>query len=113
MNQIPSPPSDTPDKPDRYTNLVNDQTGPSARDRTFYLNLGVLRFGTNDKIQGAAILLAIFILIAYILILLVSINSIHSEITDSILDKAVAGLWNVFLLAIGVALGRGINSQHS
>jgi hypothetical protein len=112
MTQIPSPPSDTPDKPDIYTSRATDQTGPTAKDRIFYLNFGILRFGTNDKIQGAAILFAILIFISYIGVVLYSISINQNDLKASVLDKALSALWNGFLLTIGVALGRGMNNHN-
>jgi hypothetical protein len=109
--QIPSPPNDTPDKPDSYTKLFSDQTGPEASGRTFYLNVGILRYGTSDKIQGAAILLALFILIFYLIVLTFSIFGSITVFNQTIIEKTLSALWNGFWLALGVAFGRGVNNH--
>lgn len=79
-----------------------DYTGPSANDRVLYINLGFIKYGTTDKLQGAALFLSI------ILLFFVCVALILGFWMDSAWAKeAIAWLGTPLLLVIGVAVGRG------
>lgn len=79
-----------------------DYTADNAPRRSFYINLKILKFGTPDIIQGAAITLSIFLLIAIMVLgVLVTILPNRAGHGMDILSYLLAA-------AIGVAIGRNI-----
>jgi len=80
----------------------DDYTSDRASERVFYVNLGIVRYGTSDKLQGAALLLAI------VLLPLIFICILIGFFWDQTWAKeALNWLGTPFLLVIGVAVGRG------
>jgi len=77
-------------------------TGDSADERILFINLGIFRYGTDDKIQAAAIFLSIvlLIIIAFVIFGAQGQGSVWN-------DKVFAWLTGAFLFVSGVALGKG------
>ena len=100
------PPPETSNVPDRETKLgLPDHTGTGSADgRVMHINLGFLKFGTDDKAQAVA-----FILTTLMLLLLGAI-SIWGQDTEqtkafaSLLEKAV-------LITIGVSVGQAVGRK--
>jgi hypothetical protein len=92
----------TKDKPEDYT-------GPEAGERTFYLNFYFIRFGTKDKIQGAAITLSVLLLLVIATVIIIgAFNSTNA----SWLEKSLTWLGSTFVFLAGVAVGRaGVDGQ--
>ncbi len=70
--------------------------------RVFYINLGLIRFGTRDHIQGAAFFLGFFLLVFALLTFVVDLVLTDSEFTKEML----AWIDTPLMLTIGVAIGR-------
>lgn len=79
-----------------------DYTGPSAPNRALFINLYFLKFGSDDKIQGAAIFVCICLTILIILVLMINTIKESSALTTAVLDW----IKSPFLLALGAAVGR-------
>lgn len=79
-----------------------DYTGKDAPERVFHFNLGFLKFGTSDKIQGAAVLLSILILIVICGVFAAGL----SNSSNPWIEKAFGWLSSAFLFVVGVAVGR-------
>ena len=102
MTILPPPPQDP--SPDETTKLglPDDQTGPKAQGRVFYINLGLVRYGSTDKAHGAAVLLSLllFLLLASVLLLTVYFPE------NALLERIFDWLSGAFLVIAGVAIGR-------
>ncbi|MEO0484766.1 MAG: hypothetical protein AAF092_02505 [Pseudomonadota bacterium] len=100
---IKPPPPQQP-LPDAKTKLglPDDQTGKEAKGRIFFINLGLVRYGSTDKAHGAAVFLSLllFVLLCALLILMV----VYPE-NDS-LGRFFDWLSGAFLVIAGVAIGR-------
>ena len=82
-----------------------DYTAETAPNRTFFLNLKILRFGTPDALQGAAILIAV-------LMLPMGLAAFIAGFWDAQWAKeGLAWLASPFSLAVGVAVGRAERSN--
>jgi membrane-associated PAP2 superfamily phosphatase len=97
----PSPenvkPKDTPD----------DYTGPAASNRVLWINLWFLKYGTNDKFQGAAIFFALIVVVLIAVSLLIGCFCPEKQIW---LDKHMSWLQWIFTFTIGIAIGKSINN---
>ncbi|MCY4305992.1 MAG: hypothetical protein OXC62_14625 [Aestuariivita sp.] len=104
--QVPSENiENNPNEPDSNTEKVSrDWTDSYSNvpDRAFYINTGILRYGTSDKVHGSSIVLSIFLLG---IILLVIIIGLFSENTTW-LESVFTWLGSAFLFVAGVAVGR-------
>jgi len=81
---------------------MRDYTGDSAADRVFYVNLVILKYGTNDKVHAAALILSMVLLIATI-----GIYAAGFFVTDTTwAERAAQWLGSAFLFVAGVALGK-------
>jgi len=85
-----------------------DYTGENASERYLFLNFGFLKYGTNDKFQGAAILFALFI---FILIIISIIMGFVFPSACGWSEKCLGWLQNTFILIIGVAIGKSLNGS--
>jgi hypothetical protein len=85
----------------------SDYTGPDAPERVFHFNLKFIRFGTSDKIQGAAVLLSILLLLV---IAGVIVAGLYNP-TSPWIDKVFGWLSAAFLFVVGVAVGRSGNQN--
>lgn len=79
-----------------------DYTGREAPERVFHFNLYFLKFGTSDRIQGAAVLLSILLLIVICGVIIGGI----SRPDNPWVEKAFGWLSSAFLFVVGVAVGR-------
>lgn len=79
-----------------------DYTGPDAAERVLHINLGFLRFGTTDKLQGAA--LVVLMLLFPILILVVILGMFPAS--NAWADRIFGWIGPVIVLVSGVAVGR-------
>lgn len=84
---------------------LSDYTGDSASDRTFFINFYFMKFGTTDRIQGAAVMFSLFLLLLIFLTIFLGAGSSNKE-QMAWLDQAFRWLGSAFLFAIGIALGR-------
>lgn len=71
----------------------------NASDRVLYINIGFFKYGTNDKAHGAAVVLALIILV---LMAVLYIWGGYIELKEKLL------IWagNAFLFVAGVAVGK-------
>lgn len=98
--QIPPPSENISTKPDEYTRKSPDMTGDHAENRVLFFNCGFFRFGTDDKVYAASIILSIFILGALFLVCLMMLSG-----NQDLKDIAVL-LVSAFTGTSGYALGR-------
>ncbi len=99
--QIPKPKNTSP-VPDEATKKgVNDYTGSSgARDRVLRINLGVLKYGTDDKTHAAAIVLSMMIFMVIIGVLIFGEGNDWTK-------EVFRWLGGAFLFVAGIAIGKG------
>jgi len=88
--------------------IKRDYTGPSADDRVLRINLGVVRYGTNDKTQGAAVIFALLIFGVICLLFVLSLFIAEGSRVDSVM----AWLSNAFLFVLGIATGNSNSSNR-
>ncbi len=67
-----------------------------------HINLGFIKFGTDDKFQGAAILISIFLVALCIAALL---SSLHDGL-QPVCDKIIGWAQPILLVVIGAAIGK-------
>lgn len=98
---IPTPGDNIPPEPDQYTKKSPDMTAPHAENRIFFFNCKILRFGTDDKVYAAAIILSTTLLFVLCFICLLM------AITDNQDLKHIAALLvSAFTGTSGYAFGR-------
>jgi arginine exporter protein ArgO len=85
-----------------------DYTGVDAPERVLIINLGILRYGTTDRFQGAAIFLSFILL--FLLALVMIFGFICGE--TPLFDRIFGWLGSAFLFVAGVAIGRAASSSH-
>lgn len=109
---IPQPKS-APSAPDADTRkgLSDDMTGAEARERVFYVNLGFLRYGTDDKTHAAAVIFASVLLLAVNVVIFAQF--IAPEGNGDWAERALTWLGNAFLFIVGVAIGKGGSDDRS
>lgn len=82
-------------------------TGESAENRVFYINLGVIKYGTDDKVHAAS-----FIFAAILLIVTVSFYAAGFETTNTQwAEEAVKWSGNTFLVIAGIVLGKASGAR--
>ena len=81
---------------------TSDFTAPDAARRVFFLNLGILKYGTDDKVHGAAIFFSLALLAIILIVILVGFASENS----AWLDRVFTWLGSAFMFSAGVAIGR-------
>jgi arginine exporter protein ArgO len=108
MTQLQIPPPDhTSNVPDKATQKgISDFTGPEADNRVLHINLGILKYGTNDKAHAAAV---VFSLLLFIAIMGVLIFGSGGEWTK----EAFRWLGSAFLFVAGVAIGKGNDAESN
>lgn len=90
------------DKSKKNIPTLSDFTSENANHRVLRINLGIVKYGTNDKVQGAAIL---FCLLLFILITVtISVGVYHKE--HYWINKIFSWLTSTFILVLGIAIGR-------
>lgn len=95
--------SDASDKPDEATTRAPDWTASEAPDRSFYINLGFFKYGTADKVHGAAVLFSVLLLIVIVTLIF---TGPFLGLPDAWLDRVFTWLGSAFLFVAGVAVGR-------
>ena len=103
--RLRAPPPDKVVKKDEPADYTG--SGPVA-DRVLVINLGFFKYGTNDRFQGAALLLATLLLF---LVLLLIIASVVVDIPDARFGEVFQWLGGTFLLVTGVAIGRATSGR--
>lgn len=98
----PPPPQDPLPDPPTKLGIPDDQTGPEAKGRVFYINLGFVRYGSTDKAHGAAVLLSLLLFLLMAAVLALSVCSPENALLERIFDW----LSGAFLVIAGVAIGR-------
>jgi arginine exporter protein ArgO len=91
----------------RLRDTPADYTGSDAPERVLIINLFILRYGTSDRFQGAAIFLAFLLLL--LLAAVVVLGIIYGETPWS--DRVFGWLGSAFLIVAGVAIGRATSPR--
>jgi hypothetical protein len=112
MTHVPPPPSDTPTEPDKWTQKSPELPKPAGGRGDFSINLWVIRFSTDDRLQGAAIFFGVLLFFAWLGLVLTEALSSIADSKAQFLDKAQPVLWSGFLVALGVAIGRGKDDKE-
>ncbi len=99
-----------PDKVVKKDELADYTGSDPVPDRVLVINLRFFKYGTSDRFQGAAILLALTLLL---LIASIFVLSALLEIPDNRFDKTFGWLGSAFLLVMGVAIGRGTSGKDN
>lgn len=80
----------------------DDYTSPVASNRSFFVNLYFMRFGTSDRLQGAAIFLSVIFLIMVAALMIVGfLNGAWAK-------DALTWITSPLMLVVGVAVGRNV-----
>lgn len=100
------PPTNTSPVPDRATKKgIKDYTGKDVADgRVFHINLGFFKYGTDDKIHGAAM---VFSLLLFLSVIGIMAFGDGSGWADKLFDWAAGA----FLFSLGIALGKGAGTK--
>lgn len=84
----------------------SDYTGDNADERVLYINLYFIKFGSTDRLQGAALMLSM------VLLFLIALSILGGFVSDSSWAKeAIAWLGTPLMLVVGVAVGRALPSS--
>jgi hypothetical protein len=83
----------------------SDYTGDGASERVLLVNLFFIRFGTKDRVQGAAIMLSILLLLCISLVAILGYFS-NNPLKDPWFEKIFSWLGSTFVFVSGVAVGR-------
>lgn len=86
-----------------------DFTGRSANNRVLRINLGVIRYGTDDKTHAAAVVFSLLLFAVIVLVVLAGIASSDHDWTYRVLQW----LGMPFSMVIGVAIGRASQARAS
>lgn len=97
-------------KPDPYTKNAPglDYTDPtnSAEKRILFIDLGFLRYGTEDKAHAAAVIFSSVLLLILVLLTLILMNIGDAESCKTETLKYIfEWIKSAFMLTIGVAIG--------
>lgn len=82
---------------------ARDYTASSADRRVLKINLGIIRYGTDDKTQGAAVVFSLLLFCAICLMMVVGALDSDREWSERVLQW----LGGAFLFVMGVAIGKG------
>ena len=106
MMQIQIPPPDhTSNVPDKATKKgISDYTGPVADNRVLHINLGILKYGTNDKTHAAAVVFSLLLFFAIIGVLIFGDGGDWTK-------EVFRWLGGAFLFVAGVAIGKGHDAE--
>ena len=86
---------------------VSDYTSNTASNRYLKINLGFIKYGTDDKTQGAAMVLSILLLLIIILTSGACLWWDKLDFATIILQL----LFPAFTLVAGVAIGKSLNND--
>ena len=100
------PLGNVPKEPDAATRTgLADFTSPTAANRVLHINLGLLKYGTDDKAHAAAIVLSIALLV---MIFLTGIAGLFPGASDWA-KTLLQWLGTTFTFVAGVAIGQGVS----
>jgi hypothetical protein len=104
--EIPAP-KNTSIVPDGATQKgIKDYTGIDGADgRVFHINLGFFKYGTDDKIHGAAMVFSLLLFICVVCVMIFGDGSAWA-------DKLFSWATGAFLFALGIALGKGAGGKE-
>lgn len=85
---------------------MNDYTGSEADNRVLHINLGIFKYGTNDKTHAAAMVISLLLFLTIVGVLILGDGGDWSK-------EAFRWLGSTFLFVTGVALGKGGGSTPS
>jgi hypothetical protein len=66
------------------------------------INLGIIRYGTDDKTQGAAVIFSLLLFMAMCMVIVFGMTTVDHTWADKLLQWLGA----VFTLVVGVAIGK-------
>lgn len=91
--------------PDNATKKgMQDYTRLSDADgRVFYINLGFFKYGTDDKVHGAAM---VFSILLFALVACIMLFGTGTTWADKLFNWATGA----FLFSLGIALGKGADT---
>jgi len=89
----------SPDSPSDYTG------GGGQPNRVLHINLWLIKYGTDDKFQGAAVMMSLLLII--LLITALVMGACSKEFAPTC-DKIVAWVQPVLTLVIGAAIGKSL-----
>lgn len=79
---------------------MNDFTGSEADNRVLHINIGLFKYGTNDKTHAAAMVLSLLLFLTIVGVLIFGDGG-------DLAKEAFHWLGSAFLFVSGVALGKG------
>lgn len=85
----------------------DDYLSPIERNETLFINFGIMKFGTSDRLQGASMFLAIILLF---LVMLALVGGIWNWAWAK---EVLVWLTTPLMLVIGVAVGRAGAERHN
>ena len=96
-------------------NVINaekkdDYTGDNASERSFFISLKFMKFGTRDDLQGAAFFFAIFFSFIWILVFCFQLKC---ETSSNCIDTARSWLENLIFSSFSVVISRYIPTKQS
>jgi len=107
MQPTIEPPTNVSSVPDEATKTGPDYTGANASKRVLYVNLGFVKYGTNDKVHAAALILSFVLLLAVFAV----IGQGFYQGEHGWADKVFSWLGSAFLFVAGVAVGKGTTKE--
>ena len=84
-----------------------DYTGESAPERVLWINLYFIKYGTNDKFQGAAIFFSL--LMIFLMLIMVIIGCFKCE-SQAWAEKFIGWLQTMLVFTVGIGIGKSISS---
>lgn len=87
----------------RSYSRARDYTACSADRRVLRINLGIIRYGTDDKSQGAAVVFSLLLFCAICLVAVLGAVDADPQWSERVLEW----LGSAFLFVMGVAIGKG------
>lgn len=104
----PPPPPSVSNKPDHATKKgMKDHTGKEAEGRVLFLDLGIFKYGTDDKAHAASVAFSIVLLTAIFIVIFAGM--LVPDTRMEWVKQAFTWLGSTFLFIAGYALG-GRNS---
>ncbi|MFL6844714.1 MAG: hypothetical protein ACJ8ER_07525 [Allosphingosinicella sp.] len=86
----------------RKASRSRDYTATSADRRVLRINLGIIRYGTDDKTQGAAVVFSLLLFCAICLVMI--LGSIEAD--REWFERVLQWLGSAFFFVMGVAIGK-------
>jgi hypothetical protein len=105
--KVPAPPPNLPKVPDEDTAKDPDFTGEHAGNRVFYIKTEWLRYGTDDKGHGAALVLSGLLLAVALIVAVIGMIGLFSGRDATWIGTLLTWVGNAFLFTAGIAVGKG------